>query len=161
MQQCVELDRRLRRRKMAPRKKTHAQIDNRGGESIDRLILFYPEGFFCIEFACHSSQRLRRVRIDTPVACFVGVGQCSLGHSTAKPHLIKKPWQRLQGSDYIEKTVPISQLCKDHVQALIVATEFTISFTPAVALDTTLNSLPVSKLDNLCKDCRFGYFSNL
>lgn len=110
IQQCVEFDRRLCRTKMSPGRKAHTQIDYSGFESIEGLIKFYPKGFFCIDFSCSSNQRLCPVRIDAPDAFFVGVGQCTPGHPTAESHLIQKSWPRFQSSDYIAKTVPISQL---------------------------------------------------
>ena len=75
VEQGMQLDRCLGGAEWRPRKQHQAQIDGRGIQCVDGFLQIHAEGLVGVEPTGDSDQMLRELRIDSPVARFVGIGE--------------------------------------------------------------------------------------
>ena len=74
VQQGMKFDRAFRLPKASPWKQRQTQIDRRGVQRLDGFIQLYPKPVVLVKLPRGMDKNLCKIRIDSPVAAFVGVG---------------------------------------------------------------------------------------
>ena len=94
----------------------------------------------------------QEVLIDSPVSCFVCVGQRALGDLATDAHVI--PFVLLAELTYrvITKTFPICQLCKEQAEILIKTAERLNLVIAVVPLDAKAKLMKPQVFKRLSKD---------
>ena len=142
----------LRLRKWGPGKQAQAQVDGGGVEGIDRLLQLQTEFLVGIQASGFPNELLSQVGVDTPVPCFVGLGQGAAGHPASKPQTIQQLAAGTQTGLDVAQAFPVGQLGKAHGQKLLPAGETAHLAVPSVTLDTAPELLRVNSFHNLGKD---------
>jgi len=103
---------------MRPRKNCKAKIDGRGIECIDSVGEVEPQILAAVQLARLGDQPVSQLRVDPPVAPFIGVGQRRAAHRIAKTHGIElRRLRRQTGLD--SAGLSIGQLSERHRPVLL------------------------------------------
>ena len=121
VEQGVKLDRRLGFAEVSPREEREAQIDNRGVESVSRLIQLDSEVFPGVKLFRPIDQNLGQVGPDAPVPPFVGFGQGVAADSGVKSGMIQFGAHGAQTGFDVAQALPAGELSESHSQKLIEA----------------------------------------
>ena len=89
IEQCVHLHGRVRGTKMSPGKYRQAKIDGCRIQGANGVLQLFAQTFIRVQPPCLTDQALRELRIDAPVAGFVGVGQGRTVNPLAKAHVVE------------------------------------------------------------------------
>ena len=149
VQQCVQLHRRLGRAIRCPGKQRQAQPDQRGIERVDRVLEFHSEGFVCVERACGMDEPLSKRGIDSPIACFVGIGQGAARDSSRDAHVIQLGFLCPQARFDVAQTLPVAQLRKRHAAKLARAAEVAYPMIATITLHDATEALPRKMIHEL------------
>ena len=141
----------LRLRKWAQGKQAQAQVDGGRVEGIDRLLQLQTELLVGIQASGFHNELLRQVGIDTPVPCFVGLGQGAARHHAPEPQMIQQLAAGTQTRLDVAQALPVGQLGKAHGQKLVPAGEAAHLAVPSVMLDTAPELLRVNSFYQLSK----------
>src|SRR5438309_5901307 len=74
---------------LRPRKQGQTQVDRRRVQSIGRLFEFGPEGLVGVELGRLLDQNVSKIRADSPIPLFVGVGQRAASSGLANAAVIE------------------------------------------------------------------------
>src|SRR5690606_24027974 len=102
-----------------------------------------------VEPASDTNQRLSELRVDAPIAPFVGIGQGRPAHIAAQSQVIKLRWLGAKTCFDIPQTLPVRQLRKGHAQKLIETREGPDVEIPAVLADEATKRVPWGELHDL------------
>jgi len=119
VQQRVHLDGRFRPPESRPRKQGETEVDGGGIQRVHRSVEIDAEVFLRIEYLGLSYEYLSEVRVDSPVAHFVGVGQGTAGYPPTYTHVVEPGRHGSQTRFYIAQAFAISEFCKGHTQELV------------------------------------------
>ena len=72
-----------------PRKHRQAQADRAGIQRVDRFLQIDSKGVVAIQTPGDPDQRLGKLRIDAPVAHFVGIGQRVARYPALDAHVVQ------------------------------------------------------------------------
>lgn len=95
---------------------------------------------------------LCKVRIDSPVAFFVGVGKGRSFDRSAEPRMVELLVVRRQADFDVAKALPIGELSKGHREKLVPTRKLPNASISIVALDTATKLVVGKKRDNLSKN---------
>src|SRR5208283_1584233 len=143
--------RRFGRTKWSPRKHRQAKIYSGGVQCIDSIGQIDSETLVGIQPSCLRNQPLGEVRVNSPIAGFVGIGQCRAGNWFFDSHMVKLGCLSRQACFYIPKTFSIGQLSKGHYSKLLCATQRTNPIVAAVAIYNAIKRAPWKKIHYLCE----------
>src|SRR5664279_5375613 len=138
VQQGMHLHRGFVLAKPSPGKQSQAEIDGDRVQRVQTLLQIHPDGIVGIQRSRSADQHLGKVRIDSPVARFVGIGQGRARHLAAKSHVVELALHRTQAGFDIAQTVAVSQLRERHGQILIPARESLLLIVAAITSHTFL-----------------------
>ena len=138
--------------KARPRKQRQAQVDGRGVQCVDGLVQIDAEGFPRIQPAGDANQGLRELRVDAPIAGFVGVGQCTATHVAAQAQVIQLGRLRAQAGFDVAQTFSVGQLRKGHAQELIQTAERANVEVAVILGDQMAKRVPGHELHEVCED---------
>ena len=99
---------------VVPREYRQTQVDGCRVQSIDGVGQFQPQAFVGVKPARLSSQSLGEIGVDTPIAAFVGIGQCRTSDWSAKPHMVKLSGLGQQTCFDIAQAFAVGQLRESH-----------------------------------------------
>ena len=125
----------LRLRKWAQGNKLKHRSMGIESEGIDRLLQLQTEFLVGIQASGLHNELLRQVGVDTPVPCFVGLGQSAAGHLPAKSQRIEQLASGAQAGLDVPQTLPVRQLRKCHCQKLVPAREAAHPAVSSITLD--------------------------
>src|SRR6266851_5432380 len=151
IQQGVQLDGRFGQAERGPRKYRQTEIDGGRVERIDRLPQFDAERFPHIQTPGDSDQALGEIRVDTPVAHGVGIGQRVASHRRTNSEVIELATLCVQAYLDVPKALPVRQLCEGHAQELVQAGKRLHFKLPVIACDATAKSGQRKMLHELCE----------
>ena len=152
IQERVQFDRGLGRTKMSPGKKAQTQVDDRRIEGVDRLIEFERKRLRGVKLARSPNQTLGPVRVDAPIAQFVGLGESAAPDVAAKPHLIKQLGPRMQRRLQVAQALAKRELSKRHREPLIVTAKSFGCRIAVIALNAATKGLAMPKTHHLRED---------
>lgn len=89
IEQGMQLDGRFGRTEGCPWKQREVQVDGRGIQGVGGIVQLDTEAVVAIEPARPPYKQRLHVRPDTPIASFVGIGQCRAFDRGAKAHAIQ------------------------------------------------------------------------
>ncbi len=147
--------------KRSPREHRQAEIDSRGIQCICGIGDVDTEALSGIELSCLTDQSLSEVRVNAPIARFVGIGQGRATHWASKAHVIKFCRLHRQTSFDIAETLPIGKLSKGHYSKLLGTTKTAHPMVAAVFLNGTMKSAPWEKVHDLGKQGFAGIHRHL
>ena len=104
---------------------THAQINRRGIEGLNRRVQLCSERFLRVQPAGASDQSLSEIRVNSQISSSVGVGEGAVRDGGSKTHVIKLVTTRTQTDFEIGEALAISDLGKRHREKLIPTGELT------------------------------------
>ena len=142
----------LRLRKWAQGNKLKHRSMGVESEGIDRLLQLQTEFLVGIQASGLHNELLHQVGVDTPVPCFVGLGQSAAGHLPAKSQRIEQLASGAQAGLDVPQTLPVRQRRECHCQKLVPAREAAHPAVSSITLDTTLELFPVNPLHQLGKN---------
>ena len=145
----VKLDCRFGRTKWCPRKQHQTQIDRRSIERVDGVLQIHPEGFVHIEAARGSDQMLRDLRMNAPIARFVGVGQRTFRHDSTNTKMVELGRLRTQAGDDVAQAVAVGELREGHAAKLIGTAEIADAMIATITIDNAPKGLPRQMLHKL------------
>src|SRR5687767_15589198 len=120
-----------------------------GIECVDRLFEFQPKWLLDIESPRSADELLREIRIDAPIARFVGVGQRAARHVAMDAQVIELRTLSLQTSFDVAQAFPVRQLCKRHAAKLVGTAEMPYSMIATIALHDSSKTLPRKMIHEL------------
>ena len=118
VEQRMKLDGGLGGTEQRPRENGKAQVDGRGVEREDGVVEFQAQLFLGIERTRDADQLLGKLRIDPPVALFVGVGQRVARDLSANAHVVELVALGAQTDLDVAQTLAMSQLRERHAKKL-------------------------------------------
>jgi hypothetical protein len=149
VEQRVQLQRRLGRTEICPREYRQTQVDGGGIQGIDCVGELHAERVVGVELSRLRNERLGKLGMNAPVACFVGIGQRGTGNWRAKPHVIELGRLRREARFDIAQTLSVSELRKGHAAKLLGATQGARPMIAAIASDDAMKSFPRQKVHHL------------
>jgi len=96
-----------------------------------------------------SDERLREVRMDSPIA--IGIGYGAACNSTAKAQVIKLRLHRSQAGFDVAQAFAIGQLSKGHRQKLVATREASCSMVALITSYTFVEIVTRNKVHQLCE----------
>ncbi len=102
-----------------------------------------------IQLSCRVDQSLGEVRIDSPVASFVGIRQGVSGHTVLDAHVSELGGLRPQTGFDVAQTLAVGQLCECHATVLLGTAKRFDRMVTAVALDTAPHRMPWYEIHQL------------
>ena len=150
--QRVKFDRALATTELRPGEKRQAQVHRRGIESVRRLRQVQREAIVVIQRPGSANEHGREVRIDAPVARFVGVGERAAAKGAANSSVVELGAKRPQTGDDVAQALAVGQLREDHAEELIPAAEGANASIAFVASDTLAEFLGRQEVDKLAED---------
>src|SRR5262245_36218042 len=117
VEQCVYLYRGFGRAKVRPRKHRQAQTNRRRVQSIDGVDQLRSQAVAGIEPSGLRDQPVGKLRVDPPVARFVGIRQGGAANWFAKPRMIELGGLRREAYFDVAQALTVGQLgeCDDPV----------------------------------------------
>src|SRR5207247_2494706 len=91
---------------------------------VHRLVQIHAERLVGVQTPCNTDQALRKVGVNTPIACFVGVGQSALGNALGpNAHVVELRGLGAQACFDLAQALAKRELGKRHAKELIQAAE--------------------------------------
>ena len=150
VQQSVQLDRALGFAKGSPVEQAQTQIDRGCVQRVDGFLQIESDNIrVAVELARATDQQCSDVRPNTPIARFVGIGQCRAMNAVTQSYRIK--FARVGPKCYLDiaKTFASRQLRKGHHAKLLGAGHATNARVAAVAIDDATKACPRHEFHNL------------
>jgi hypothetical protein len=85
----VKFDSGLVAPELSPREQRQAEIDGRGIQRVSRMLELSAKAIGLVQSPRPGDQDLSEVRVDPPVAVFVGIGKSAPGDDAAKARVVK------------------------------------------------------------------------
>src|SRR5665213_1342654 len=123
--------------KVGPREESQGEVDGCGVQSVNRVLQFQSEIRPGDENACLAHKSLCQILPESPVPLLVGIRQSGLGHRFPKAQVIQGFGASVEAGGYVAQPLPPGQLCKNHADQLLSATEVSHPTLRVVAFDET------------------------
>ena len=149
IQQSVHFHRRLGCAEVGPRKDRQAQVDGGRIQGVDRIGQVQTKILRRVQLPRLGDQPLGQIRVDAPIARFVGVGQRRAPNRFAQAHVIQLRRLNRQARLDIPQTLPVGQLGKRHGPVLLAAVQRTHPIVATIPRNDPAESLPRQKLHQL------------
>jgi hypothetical protein len=137
----------------SPRAEGNAHIDGGCIQRVHGFLEVNTERFVGIERTRDADQHLSEIRINTPVAMLVRIGQRRSRHVSPNAEMIELTRHCPQARLYVSQTLPMGQLRKRHAEPLIPARESAQLPIGVVTGDTRLKGRVGEELHQLSEDC--------
>jgi hypothetical protein len=138
----------------SPGEKGKTEVDRCGIEGIDRVLKLQTEILVGIESAGLMNEDLGKVRINSPVTGFVGVGQGVPGNIAADTHVIQSIPHRTQAGFDVAEALPKSQLSEGHAEELIETGKAYDLVVATISVDAFSELMKRQEIHNLGKNGR-------
>ena len=149
IEQGVHFHRRLGRPEMRPRKDRQAEINGRRVERVDGVGQFQPKVVAGIKPSGLGNQPLSKLRVDPPVAAFVGIGQCRSPDGFPETHRVQLRGLGREADLDVAKALPIGKLGEGHGSILLGAGQCPCPTLPAVPRHDPREGAPRQKIHQL------------
>ena len=149
IEQRVHLHRRLGGTKMRPRKHRQAQIDGGRVERVDGVGQLQAQAFVGIKLPRLGNQPLGELRVDAPIAGFVGIGQRRSPDRLAKAHVVELRGLRRQAGLDVAQALSIGQLGERHRPVLLGTAQRSHPSVATVARNNPRKGAPRQKIHEL------------
>src|SRR6266404_1819927 len=152
IQQRVELDRAFGSSEFCPWKQRQAEIDDGRVECVNTALEVAPPFFVCVEFLGAANQHLREVRVNSPIAFFVRIGESAPRNPRANSEMIAFGRSGTQTRFDVAQTLAIRQLCEGHAKELIHARKLSYFEVAVVGSYAFVKFVTRDQLHHLGKD---------
>ena len=150
--ECVKFDRGLVASELSPGEQRQAEVDGRGIQRVGGMLELSAEAIGLVQSPSPSDQDLSEVRVDPPVAVFVGIGESAPGDDAAKARMIKLPLKGAEADFDIAQALAIGQLSEGHAKELIETREVANPLIAMIASDATVELASWQEVDQLRED---------
>src|SRR6185295_8190643 len=103
---------------VGPRKHRKAQLDQRRIERIDRVGKIQLQRVVGVQRSCPVDQRLRKLRVNAPIARLVGIGQGAARNAAANPQVIELCRMRAHTGLEVAQALAVGELRQGRRQEL-------------------------------------------
>ena len=152
----MHLDSGLGGTEVGPTKQGQRQIDRGGVQCVDRVLQLEAQVLADIQPPRLGYQPHGKVAPESPVSSFVGLGQRRACDGLGEPQMVERLGLRVEAGLDISKTVPPSQLGKDHADELLSAPEMTDAILAVVAKGQAVERLSMHQIENLGENVAAG-----
>ena len=142
------LERSMRR----PGKQRQAQIDDRRIQGIERAVQIQTQIHVPIKWPCLLNQMLSKIRIDSPVSSFIGIGKSRPFYRRSKSGVIELPAMCGETDFDVAETFTMSQLSKSHRQELFPTGQIPNTPIAVVAMHESIEIVMRNKLKQLSEN---------
>ena len=138
----------------SPGEERQTEVNRGRVEGVNRVLEFESEVFIGIKVTGLGDEDLGEIRVDAPIASFVGMGQVVPGDVSPDPHVIEPALHRSQAGLDVAETLSIRELSKGQAEKLI-QTEKTFEFIiSAITANASAELMKRQEIHDLRKDGR-------
>ena len=148
----VKFDSGLVASELSPGKQRQAEIDGRGIQRVGGMLELSAEVVVLVQSPRPGDQDLSEVRVDSPVAVLVGIGERAPSDDPAKAGVVKFPLKGVEAGFDVSQALAIGQLSKGHAEKLIETREVASPLIATIASDATVELAPWQGVDQLRED---------
>lgn len=157
VEQRVHLDRRFGTLVGSPGEQSQAEVDDCGVEGKDGFLQREAELLARVERARLGDEDLGKLRVDSPVALFIGVGQCiATDARTAESHVVQPGLHGTQAGLDVAEALAVGQLGECQGEELVHAGEALDFALAGIARDTAMKRLQREQSHDLGEDSAAG-----
>ena len=138
--------------KLRPGEQRKTEVDDRGIEGIDGMRQVHAKILSDVEGSGNANQDLCKVRIDSPVAHVIGVGQRVAADGAPEPHVVQLWAGRGQAVLNASKALPKGELGEGHREKLVPAREALDLEMAVVAVDALAELVRRQEVHQLGED---------
>ena len=145
----MKLDARLGLTEIGPREKRQRQVDGRGVERVDRVVQIQTKILARIERSGLFYQTLGKILPDSPISCFVGIGESGFCNKFGEPEVIECFGTGVEASSDVAQSISGSHLRENHAGELLSESKMADRDCGLVTLDYAVERLAVDQVENL------------